>query len=120
MAKIATKRWDPAEHIRDDADVAAYVEAALEDGDHRVVAAVLGDIARAKGMTQVARDAGLGRESLYKSLSSDGNPEFSTVLRVLKALGIRLRATVAGDSQHDEWTRATAPALADEGERFDE
>ena len=120
MAKVTTKRWDPAEHIRDDADVAAYVEAALEDGDHRVVAAVLGDIARAKGMTQVARDAGLGRESLYKSLSSDGNPEFSTVLRVLKALGIRLRATAAGDSQSDDWTGATASALADEGERFGE
>ena len=120
MAKIATKRWDPAEHIRDDADVAAYIEAALEDGDHRVVAAVLGDIARAKGMTQVARDAGLGRESLYKSLSSDGNPEFSTVLRVLKALGIRLRATVAGDSPSDDWTGATTSVLADEGERFGE
>ena len=120
MAKIATKPWDPAGHIRDDADVAAYIEAALEDGDHRVVAAVLGDIARAKGMTQVARDAGLGRESLYKSLSSDGNPEFSTVLRVLKALGIRLRATVAGDSQSDDRTGATASALADEGERFGE
>ena len=120
MAKVTTKRWDPAEHIRDDADVAAYVEAALEDGDHRVVAAVLGDIARAKGMTKVARDAGLGRESLYKSLSSDGNPEFSTVLRVLKALGIRLRATAAGDSQSGDWSGATASALADEGERFGE
>ena len=81
---------------------------------------MLGDIARAKGMTQVARDAGLGRESLYKSLSSDGNPEFSTVLRVLKALGIRLRATVVDDAQSDSWAGATASALADEGERFDD
>ena len=120
MTKIATKRWDPVEHIRDDADVAAYVEAALEDGDHRVIAAVLGDIARAKGMTQVARDAGLGRESLYKSLSSDGNPEFSTVLRVLKALGIRLRASVASDARDSNWTGATASVLADEGKRFGE
>ena len=118
MTKIRTKRWDPVKNIRDDADVAAYIEAALEDGDHRVLAAVLGDIARAKGMTQVAREAGLGRESLYKSLSSDGNPEFSTVLRVLKALGIRLRATVANDTQSDKWAGTTASALADEGERF--
>ncbi len=120
MTKIATKRWDPAEHIRDDADVAAYIEAALEEGDHRVLAAVLGDIARAKGMTQVARDAGLGRESLYKSLSPDGNPEFSTVLRVLKALGIRLRASVVDDGQRERWTGSTASALADEGEEFNE
>ncbi len=120
MTKVATKRWDPAEHIRDDADVAAYIEAALEEGDHRVLAAVLGDIARAKGMTQVARDAGLGRESLYKSLSPDGNPEFSTVLRVLKALGIRLRASVVDDGQPDSWTGSTASALADEGEEFNE
>ena len=120
MTKIATKRWDPAEHIRDDADVAAYIEAALEDGDHRVLTAVLGDIARAKGMTQVARDAGLGRESLYKSLSPDGNPEFSTVLHVLKALGIRLRASVVDDGRPDRWTGSTASALADEGEEFDE
>lgn len=113
MAKIATKRWDPAEHIRDDADVAAYVEAALEDGDHRVIAAVLGDIARAKGMTWVAKETGLGRESLYKSLSSDGNPELATVLKVIRALGIRLRATVAGNND-----AMSASALADEGERF--
>ncbi len=120
MAKIATKRWNPAQHIRDDADVAAYIEAALEDGDHRVLAAVLGDIARAKGMTHVAREAGLGRESLYKSLSEKGNPEFSTVLRVLKALGIRLRATVIDDAQSDNWAGATTSVLADEGERFGE
>lgn len=117
---ITTKRWDPAEHIRDDADVAAYVEAALEDGDHRVIAAVLGDIARAKGMTQVARDAGLGRESLYKSLSSDGNPEFSTVLRVLNALGIRLRATVADERVAGSWKPTPASVLADEGEEYGE
>ena len=120
MTKIATKRWDPAEHIRDDADVAAYIEAALEDGDHRVLAAVLGDIARAKGMTQVARETGLGRESLYKSLSPEGNPEFSTVLRVLKALGIRLRATVDDETRSGNWTGAAASALSDEGERFGE
>ena len=120
MNNVKTTTWDAAEHLKDDADVAAYVEAALEDGDHHVVAAALGDVARAKGMTQVARDAGLGRESLYKSLSPDGNPEFSTVLRVLKALGIRLRATVANDGGADSWSGTTASAPADEGEEFDE
>ena len=98
MNNVKTTTWDAAEHLKDDADVAAYVEAALEDGDHHVVAAALGDVARAKGMTQVARDAGLGRESLYKSLSPDGNPEFSTVMRVLEGAwvsgcGPRLRTT---------------------------
>jgi probable addiction module antidote protein len=72
--------------------MAAYLEAALEDGDPRVVAAALGDIARAKGMTQVARDSGLGRESLYKALSPDGNPELATLLKVIAALGLQLRA----------------------------
>ena len=115
MAKIATKKWDPAEHIRDDADAAAYIEAALEDGDHRVVAAVLGDIARAKGMTWVARETGMGRESLYKSLSPDGNPEFATVLKVIRALGIRLRATVAGDADQMVGGGISASVLADEG-----
>jgi len=68
----------------------AYLEAALDEDDAAVVAAALGDIARARGMTHVARDAGLGRESLYKALSSGGNPEFATVLKVVRALGLRL------------------------------
>ena len=86
-------RWDAADHLRSRADIAAYLEAALEDGDPTVVAAALGDIARAKGMSAIARDAGVGRESLYKALSADGNPELATVLRVVRALGLRLRAT---------------------------
>jgi probable addiction module antidote protein len=68
MPKTKTRPWDLAEHLADAEDMAAYLEAALEDGDPRVVAAALGDIARAKGMPQVARDTGLGRESLYKAL----------------------------------------------------
>jgi probable addiction module antidote protein len=72
--------------------MAAYLNAALSDGDPSLVAAALGDIARAKGMTGVARKAGLGRESLYKSLSSEGRPEFSTVLKVVQALGLKLTA----------------------------
>ena len=71
----------------------AYVEAAFDEGDPRLIAAALGDIARAKGMTMVAADAGLGRESLYKALSPDGNPEFATVLKVMRALGQRLHAS---------------------------
>ena len=73
----------------------AYLEAALEENDPALIAAALGDIARAKGMSQVARQAGLGRESLYKTLSASGNPEFSTILKVVKALGLRLHAARA-------------------------
>jgi probable addiction module antidote protein len=76
-------------------DMAAYLEAVLEDGDSALVAAALGDIARAKGMTQIARETGLGRESLYKALSPEGNPELATVLKVVRALGLRLHASAA-------------------------
>ena len=77
----------------------AYLDAALEERDLGLIAVVLGDIARAKGMTNVATDTGLGRESLYKSLSADGNPAFGTVLKVTHALGIRLRAaSLSGDT----------------------
>ncbi len=95
MTKTKTKRWDAADHLESRADIAAYLEAALEDGDPSVVAAALGDIARAKGMSEVARDAGLARESLYKALSAGGNPEFGTVLRVVRALGLKLHAVPA-------------------------
>jgi probable addiction module antidote protein len=90
--KVKTRLWDAAEHLTTDEEMAAYLEAALEDGDPALIAAALGDIARAKGMSQIARDTGLGRESLYKALSPDGNPEFSTVLKVVRALGLRLHA----------------------------
>src|SRR6266550_81028 len=92
VAKTKTLPWDPAVHLKSDKDVACYLEAVLEDGDAGLVAAALGDIARAKGMSQIAQAAGLGRESLYKALSPDGNPEFSTVLKVVRALGLRLHA----------------------------
>jgi len=95
MARIRTRKWDAAEHLKTDADMVAYLEAALDDGDPALVAAALGDIARAKGMSGIARRAGLGRESLYKALSPQGNPELSTILRVVKALGLRLHATAA-------------------------
>lgn len=95
MAKTRTTRWDAVAHLENEEAMAAYLEAALEDGDPAVVTAALGDIARAKGMTRVARKAGLGRESLYKALSPDGNPEFATVLRVVEALGLKLHAVPA-------------------------
>ncbi len=118
MAKIKTTRWDPAEHLHDDEDAVAYLEAAFEDGDHRIIAAALGDIARAKGMGRVAGDAGLSRESLYKSLSINGNPELATVLKVLRALGIRLTTAVIGDGYHRNINPIGASLLADEGEPF--
>ena len=93
--KIQTTAWDPAEHLHTEEDMAAYLEAALEDGDSSLVAAALGDIARAKGMSQVARQAGLGRESLYKALSPTGNPELATILKVVSALGLQLHAAPA-------------------------
>jgi probable addiction module antidote protein len=95
MPKTATTVWDPAEHLKTEEDMAAYLEAALEEGDPNLIAAALGDIARAKGMTQVARDAGLGRESLYKALSPAGNPAFGTILKVVSALGLQLHASPA-------------------------
>ena len=95
MAKTKTRPYDAAEHLETEDDIIAYLDAALEDGDPAVIVHAIGNIARARGMSQIARDAGLGRESLYKALSPEGNPEFATVLKVVKALGIRLRAEPA-------------------------
>jgi len=95
MTKTQTRLYDTTEYLDTDEDMAAYLDAALQDGEPALVAAALGDIARAKGMAQLARDTGLGRESLYKALSADGNPEFATVLKVVKALGLRLHAETA-------------------------
>jgi probable addiction module antidote protein len=92
MAKTKTRRYDAAEYLETPEDMAAYLEAALEDGEPAVIVQALGAIARARGMTQIARDTGLGRESLYKALSHEGNPEFATVLKVVRALGIKLHA----------------------------
>lgn len=95
MPKTKTTPWDAAQHLETEEDMAAYLEAALEEGDPALVAAALGDIARAKGMSQLARETGLGRESLYKALSPTGNPEFATVMKVVAALGLKLHATPA-------------------------
>jgi probable addiction module antidote protein len=95
--KITTTRYDVAEHLRTPEEMAAYLEACIEeaDGDAAFIAKALGDIARAKGMSQVARDAGLSRESLYKALSGERAPSFDTILKVINALGIKLHAEAA-------------------------
>ena len=97
IRKTKTTRYDVAEHLRSPEEMAAYLEASLEEsnGDAAFVAKALGDIARAKGMSQVARDSGLSRESLYKALSGDRNPNFDTVLKVVAALGLKLHAKAA-------------------------
>jgi probable addiction module antidote protein len=89
--------YDVAEHLRTPEEMAAYLDAWLEEAPEDIagIARALGDIARAKGMTQVARDAGLSRESLYRALSADGNPSLATVLKVIKALGLRLQVQAA-------------------------
>ena len=97
MSKIKTQEWDAANYLETREDMATYLEAALEDGDSSVITAALGDIARSKGMSEIARETGLGRESLYKSLSVDGNPEFTTVLKVVEALGLKLHASPSSD-----------------------
>ena len=103
MPKTAAKKitkttiYDVAEHLRTPEEMAAYLDAWLEEApdDAASIARALGDIARAKGMAQVAKDAGLSRESLYRALSADGNPSFATVLKVAKALGVKLHAEAA-------------------------
>ena len=94
MAKTKISKYDVAEHLRTPEEMAAYFEACLEEanGDAAFIAKCLGDIARAKGMTLVARDAGLSRESLYKALSGERSPGFDTILKVLQALGLKLHA----------------------------
>ena len=90
MKRERTSPWDVTEHLETEEDMAAYLEAALEGNDPSLIAAALGDIAKAKGMSQIAKQTGLGRESLYKALSTEGNPEFSTILKVVNALGLKL------------------------------
>lgn len=97
MDKIKTRPWDSAEYLKSEEDIAEYFDACLLEGgdDPAYIAHALGVIARARGMTQVARDAGISREGLYKALSGDGNPSFGTILKVIKALGLQLHGTTA-------------------------
>jgi len=94
MRKTKTTRYDVAEHLRTPTEMAAYLESVLDEsnGDASLVAKAIGDIARAKGMSQVAKDAGLSRESLYKALSGERSPGIDTILKVIRALGIKLHA----------------------------
>ena len=107
-------RWDAVDYLESEEDMALYPDACLDE-DHgygSLVRAALNDIARARGMTQLARDTGLTREGLYRALSSSGNPEFSTVLRVIKALKIRLRATPATPAKSRRAPRKKSGELA--------
>jgi len=92
MPKTLTTPYDTAEYLKTDEDMAQYLEACFEEAgdDAAFIAKALGNIARARGMTQLARDTGLAREGLYKALSENGNPEFATVMKVIKALGLKL------------------------------
>jgi probable addiction module antidote protein len=94
LAKTVTTKYEVSEHLRTPQEMAAYLEECIEEanGDTAFITKALGDIARAKGMTQVARDAGLSRESLYKALSGERSPEFDTILKVISALGLKLHA----------------------------
>jgi probable addiction module antidote protein len=91
MDKISTRPYDIAGKLEDDAYVVLYIQAAFEDGDHAVIVNAIGNIARARGMSRIARATGLGRANLYRALSPEGNPEFFTILKVVKALGMRFR-----------------------------
>jgi probable addiction module antidote protein len=93
MTTLKLRKWDSAEHLKSDEDMAAYLEACLQEAgdDAAFIAQALGNIARAKGMTQLSKDTGLGRESLYKALSGEGNPSFATILKVTHALGLKFQ-----------------------------
>ena len=94
---IKLSKWDAVDHLKNEEEMSLYLEACFEEdpGDGSLIRAALGDIARARGMAQLARDTGLTREGLYKALSPDGNPEFATVLKVIHALGLKLHAIPA-------------------------
>ena len=95
MNETDTLPWDPAQHLESEDGVAAYLEATLEEGDPSLVALALADIVRAKGMTQLAGETGLGGDSLYQALSAEGNPEFATILKIVSAFGLRRHAAPA-------------------------
>jgi probable addiction module antidote protein len=94
VEQLRTKKWDSAELLTSQTEVAAYLNACFEDygDDPAMIAHAFGVVARARGMSKIAKKAGLTRESLYKALSAEGNPEFATILKVANALGVRLRA----------------------------
>jgi len=97
MSALKLRRWDTIEYLKTEEDMVLYLQACMDEAgdDAGFIAAALGDIARARGMTQLAKDTGLGRESLYKALSGEGNPSFGTILKVMHALGLELRPQAA-------------------------
>ena len=96
---LKTARWDASEFLDSDESIAAYLNAAFEDGDPGFIAASIGHVAKAKGMSQIARESGLSRENLYRALSGNGNPELSTMTKVMQALGMRIRIAPATPSR---------------------
>ncbi|MEQ1651920.1 MAG: addiction module antidote protein [Hyphomicrobium sp.] len=99
MSKTATAPFDTADYLETPADIAAYLQVSFEDADKRVIAEAIGAVARAHGMSDIARTTGMSRESLYKALSADGNPSFATVVSVLSSLGLRLNVETAKRSR---------------------
>jgi len=97
-------RWDSADYLETNEDIMLYFEACLEEdpGDGSLIRHALGAIARARGMSQLARDTGLTREGLYKALSAEGNPEFTTIMKVIKALGLKLHVAIPSQEQHEQ------------------
>ena len=93
--KTVTHPWDITRYLESDEAIIVYLDAALDEDDPALLAAALGDVARAKGMTFIARETGLGRESLYKTLSPEGNPEFGTVQKIVRSLGLKLQVSSA-------------------------
>jgi probable addiction module antidote protein len=111
--KLKTTRWDVTEHLEDEADMATYLQAMIDESgnDPKMIAVALGDIARARGMTQVARDAGIAREALYRALSPDGNPEFATVVKVLGALRLKFAVQPGGSTASPRIAKRSAPKV---------
>ena len=93
MPGVTTLPWKTEDHLETPEDIAAYLEAVFEDGDPALITHALGAVARSKGMSELARKTGRGRQSLYKALSEDGHPEFATILDVVRALGLKLTVT---------------------------
>ncbi|MBS0506924.1 MAG: putative addiction module antidote protein [Proteobacteria bacterium] len=100
MGTLKLRKWDSAEYLKTEEDMVLYLQACMEEAgdDAAFIAAALGDIARAKGMSQLAKETGLGRESLYKALSGEGNPSFGTILKVMHALGLKLQPQAVGQA----------------------
>ncbi len=117
--KIRLKKWDSAAHLKTETDIARYWEACLEEGrdDPSFITTALGNIARARGMSQLARKTGLTREGLYKALSPGGNPEFGTVMKVIRALGLEVHGAAGVRTARKRWRPAPRVPRAAAGAR---